>query len=206
MNKQVIIAGVLGAAAAQKCEGEIYKQAEEARDALAQKLQGAVEAAEAAAALATGDALQAAGDAKGAYDAAVLAMEAYETSYDTVNGLKSAADDAFDTASELADSYAGADGIVALALTASTDADDYIAASQEGQDLADQVGVMVTLKDQMDAAAAALLVASADKSTETGVFDDREEAWEDAVAINEAALENNTEAWAGDVAAAWIDA
>ena len=64
MNKQVIIAGVLGAAAAQKCEGEIYKQAEEARDALAEKLAGAVEAAEAAAALALGDAYNARNDAK----------------------------------------------------------------------------------------------------------------------------------------------
>lgn len=63
---------------------------------------------------------------------------------------------------------------------------------------------MATLKAQKDAAAAALTVASDDKSAETAVYNDRNGAWEDAKDINAAALENVTAAWAGDVAAEWI--
>jgi hypothetical protein len=83
MNKQVIIAGVLGAAAAQRCDGEIFEQAREAKEQLAAKIGAAEQASERAAEKTTeGAAFTAKGDTAQAWQAAVNAMAAYESAFD----------------------------------------------------------------------------------------------------------------------------
>lgn len=87
MNKQVIIAGVLGAAAAQRCDGEIFEQAREAKEQLAAKIGAAEQASEKAAEKTTdGDAFTAKADTARAWQAAVDAMAAYESAFDDLVG------------------------------------------------------------------------------------------------------------------------